>query len=130
MNTAFHIIFKRPQIFSYIFPLLIRIGYFVFTATNILLYFLLHSMVSQVHRHVYIIFSYYLAPSQVRRHSSQGYTAGSHCLSIPKARDCLNELQAPTQSHSVPVPLPLETTSLFSKSMFFSSVESFTCALK
>ena len=30
-------------------------------------------------------FSHYHAPSQVTRHSSQCYTAGYHCLSIPKA---------------------------------------------
>ena len=31
-------------------------------------------------------FSHYRSPSQVTRHSTQCYTAGSHCLSIPKAR--------------------------------------------
>ena len=42
------------------------------------------------HTCILSFFSYYHAPSQVTRRSSQCYTAGSHCLSIPKAIVCKN----------------------------------------
>ena len=73
------------------------------------------------------IHSFYQAPSQVPRHSSQCYTEGCHCLSIPKATVCIYypKFQVPpTPSTSL-----LVTTSLFSMSMIFISVERFICAI-
>ena len=46
----------------------------------------LHSKVTQSHIHVYILFSHIIL---LPRYSSQGYTAGSHCLSIPRAVVCI-----------------------------------------
>ena len=40
------------------------------------------------HTCLHSFFSHYHAPSQVTRFSSQGYTAGSHCFSIPKPIGC------------------------------------------
>ena len=57
------------------------------------------------------------------RQSSQCYTAGSHCSSIPKATFCIYLLQAP--SAPTRSPSPLATPSLFSKSMIFFSLERF-----
>ena len=45
------------------------------------------------------------APSQVTRQSSQCYTAGSPCSSIPKAIVCIYEPRIPCPSSSLPLPL-------------------------
>ena len=76
--------------------------------------------------HVYILFSHiimfyheWLVPSAP--------TAGSHCLSIPKAIvwSIYPKFPVhPTLPHS-----PLATTSLFYMSMIFSSAERFICAI-
>ena len=44
-------------------------------------------------------------PSQGTRYSSLCYTAGSHCLFIPKAIVSIYLPQAPSPSHSLPLPL-------------------------
>ena len=51
------------------------------------------------------LFSHYQAPSQVTRYSFQGYTAGSHYLSISKAIFCIYQPQIPNPSPSLSLPL-------------------------
>ena len=51
--------------------------------------FLPYGKVTQLWYIYTFFFSHYHAPSQVTRYNSQGYTAGSHCLSIPKAIGCI-----------------------------------------
>ena len=51
--------------------------------------FLLHSKVTQSHIHLYILFSHIIMlHHKWPDNSFQCYTAGSHCLSIPKAIIC------------------------------------------
>ena len=51
------------------------------------------------------------------RYSSQCYTAGSHCLSIPKAIVCIYSPQIPNPSHSLSFPLAIHN---FKKSSWSS----------
>ena len=51
--------------------------------------FLLYSKVTLSHTHICTLFFSHYPPSQVIRHSSQCYTAGSHCLSTPNAIVCI-----------------------------------------
>ena len=78
-------------------------------------------------QHGYLVTNTCIDSSQVIRLSPQCYTAGSHCLSIPNAKVCIYQPQTPRPSHYLPS--PLATTSLFSKSMIFFSVERFICAV-
>ena len=66
-------------------------------------------------------------PSKGTRYSSLCYTAGSHCLSLQMQQ--FGSINPRFQVHPTPSPSPLSTTSLFSKSMSFFSVESFLCAI-
>ena len=58
--------------------------------------------------HAYVhtfFFSHHPAPSPVTRYSSQCCTAGSHCLSIPKATVCTHQSPIASPSHSLPLSL-------------------------
>ena len=65
--------------------------------------FLLYSKVTQ--SHIHILFSPIIILPHVTRYSAQCYTAGSHCLSIPKAIVCINKPQIPSPPHSLPLSL-------------------------
>ena len=56
------------------------------------------------HTYIHFFFSHYHAPSQMTRRSSLCCTAGSHCLSIPKAIVGIYQPQIPSPSHSLPIP--------------------------
>jgi len=91
-------------------------------------FFLLYSMVTQLHIHVHILFSHTImlhhkwldiVPSATQQDPIANPSQRQHSASIyPK-------LPVPP----TPSPSPLATTSLFSKSMIFFSVERFLCAI-
>ena len=105
-----------------------RIFYFIFYHLFIHIYFLLYSTVTQLHLHVYILFSHITCCIIIDQTEFPVLHSRIPLLIHSKG----NSLHLLTPSSPTPPttsPSPLATTGLFYKSMIFFSVERFLCAI-
>ena len=112
IHIFFHFLFYTDfYFFIFIFSIIVALQ----CSVN----FLLYIKYTYMHTFFFLILSCYIKSDYI--YSSQCYVERSYGLSIPKAMVCIYKPQIPSLS-------PLATTSLFSMSMIFFSVERFIYA--